>query len=799
MVAELSKDGYFLKLFNGIADAVFISERLSDGRPGRYVEVNDVACELLGYTRQDLLLLGPGQLNRIALEDEPLFSSVLAEVQTRGKVLFKTALLTRDGRWIPVEIGTQLFELGGKDVFLSVARDITLREKYESSIRTLVRSTVGLTGQECLEEIVCNLVDWLEVEGACVGLLQGDLLEIRASFREGVHLPACKLSVNFVPFLKVLQEQFCIIPEGAGEMFHATGVLGLESTSCFIGSPMVGHEGQILGLVFAYSRQPIQPVPHIEELFSVIAARAAAECERMHYVKELSRREEMLSTLLSSTAEAIIGIDLNGDIVFCNASSVKILGYDSERDLVGRNFCQSIVGASFSDGELCSSQLVGAVMRGEKVTHDDSFFRCVDGRSVSVECWGHPMYQDSKLIGGVITFIDISRRKLLEKQLQHSQKMEAIGTLTGGIAHDFNNILTVISGYVGLLKGVLANQPKLLAKINKIGEAAERGSSLTHGLLAYSRKKSGVSAPIDLNRLVLKVQDIFGQIIGGGIQQCLQLAGEQLIVMADPTQIEQVLVNMATNARDAMRGRGILTIRTSRTLIDREFCRVHGYGEPGEYAVVTVEDTGVGIPKEIEQKIFDPFFTTKDTGKGTGLGLATAWGIVKQHRGYILVESRLSQGSCFHIYLPLIAARAEVQVEPADDQLIGGEESILLVEDDPLVRESTSSILTSVGYRVEVCDCAEAALRSLDRAGTPFDLILSDVVMPGMKGSDFYEELRSRTSVPVIFISGYTFDWLIEQGLVEADYLLLYKPIKTARLLQQVRNVIDNGKLESVG
>ena len=419
------------------------------------------------------------------------------------------------------------------------------------------------------------------------------------------------------------------------------------------------------------------------------------------------------------------------------------------------------------------------------------FFTRHDGYQIPVEYWGHPMARDNQLVGGVITFIDISRRKMLEKQLQHSQRMEAIGTLTGGIAHDFNNILTVISGYVGLLESQITDNPKLLGKIKKIGEAAERGSKLTHGLLAYSRKKSEPSTPVDLNKLILDIQEFFARVIGEEIEKTLFLSEQQLVVLADFSQLEQVLVNLATNARDAMRDGGRLQITTEQTEIDRSFCQMYGYGEPGAYALIQFEDTGVGIPKEIQQKIFDPFFTTKDTGKGTGLGLAMVWGIVKQHKGYVLVDSVLGEGSTFKIYLPLTQQPVAAPVVTSCSQLPGGDETILLVEDDPLVRESTHSILTTVGYQVIVTDCAESALKVLDRNDNNISLILSDVVMPGIKGPEFYQEIRKKTRMPVIFMSGYTFDSLYEQGLFRDEVMLLNKPIQPLELLTRIREKLD--------
>ena len=784
---------YFLRLFNGMADAVFIAECNSDGTPGKYIEVNDVACEMLHLTREQVLELSPYQINRVALEDQETYASIIDNIKKTGKALFKTELLCNSDRWVPVEIGSQLFELDNKAVFFSVVRDITLREKYEASIQTLVRSTVGLTGQECLDEIIRNLCDWLDVDGACIGVRHGDVLEIRASFLDGVYLPASRLPVQHSPFQQVLKGQFYLYPEGADTLLASASAIPLDNVSSFIGSPMLGHDGEVMGCVCTYSRQPLQSVPHVQELLSVITSRAAAECERMHYFRELSRSEEKLRTVFNSTAEAIVGIDMVGNVVFCNPQTAKILGYSTETEFIGKNFCQLIRPETRNNpiSMNMGCPFIEAISSGARVSSEDEFFTHRDGQQIPVEYWGHPMRRDDEMVGGVITFIDISRRKTLEKQLLHSQRMEAIGTLTGGIAHDFNNILTVISGYVGLLQPQLADTPKLLSKINKIGEAAERGSQLTHGLLAYSRKKSEPSTPVDLNQLVGNVQDIFGQVIGEQIELTLTLSEQQLVVMAEPSQFEQVLVNLATNARDAMSGGGELSIKTEPIEIDRNFCQTYGYGQPGLHALITVTDSGTGIPKEIQQKIFDPFFTTKDTGKGTGLGLAMVWGIVKQHRGYILVDSLPGEGSCFKIYLPLTSQAFLPQVKVQNGELPGGDETILLVEDDPLVRESTTAILTTVGYQVVSSDCAEAALKILDQGDNSLSLVLSDVVMPGIKGPEFYQEIRKRTSIPVIFISGYTFDSLREQGLVREGVLLLNKPIEPGVLLTKIREVLD--------
>ena len=786
----LNNREYFSRLFNGVADAIFVcARRWHDGLPGRFIEVNDVACQMLGYNRAELMTMTSQEIIRTALEDPDTFQLIMRDANESGKTLFKTELHCANGSWIPVEISSQLFQLDGKEVFFSVARDITLRERYEFSIQTLVRSTVGLTGQQCLDEITQNLCHWLNADGACIGLLREGQLEVQSFFLDGNAIDRLILPIQGTPFEDIVAGRFQHFQTALKKQFPKFLSVEWTGMDSFIGIPMIGHDGSMLGLVSAFSRNTMQAIPHVEELLSVISSRAAAECERMHYERELSHSEEMLRTLFNSTAEAIVGLDLSGDCIFCNPAAARILGYAVEDDLIGKPFFQLV--DYRKDSEQADCPFIAEIIREEKIIQADGVLRHRDGHHVPVEFWGHPLLMDGQLAGGVITFIDISRRRILEKQLQHSQRMEAIGTLTGGIAHDFNNILTVITGYTGLLQALYVNDKDILPKISKIAEAAERGSKLTHGLLAYSRKKSGPSNPVDLNQLVLKVQDLFGKVIGERIVKQLTLSDQQLIALADPSQLEQVLVNLATNARDAMPDGGTLTMKTSQTTIDRDFCRTFGYGEPGEYALITVEDTGFGIPKDIQQKIFDPFFTTKDTGKGTGLGLAIAWGIVKQHKGYIVVDSEPGKGSRFQIFLPLTRRKLMKQLVAAAGQLPGGNETILLVEDDHQVRESTSNILSAVGYEVLTSDCARAALEVLHQKHLNLSLILSDVVMPGMKGTEFYRKIREITEMPVIFISGYTFDTLREQGHVGEGFILLNKPIQPVDLLTKIRETID--------
>lgn len=379
-------------------------------------------------------------------------------------------------------------------------------------------------------------------------------------------------------------------------------------------------------------------------------------------------------------------------------------------------------------------------------------------------------------------------KEVLEAQLRQSQKMEAIGTLAGGIAHDFNNILTAIVGYATLLKMKLGEDGNY---VDRILAASERAANLTRSLLAYSRKQVSRPRPIDLGGSVKAVAALLRGMIPESIELAVELSELDLIVMADPGQIDQVLMNLAANARDAMPEGGRLRIASEQLELGRAFIDSHGYGQPGSYAVVTVSDTGHGMDKETCERIFEPFFTTKEVGKGTGLGLSMAYGIIKQHDGYIKVESLPGKGTTFTIYLPL-TDQVAAPPQPVTPFLSGkGKETILLVEDDPEIRTPLKELLELEGYSIREAVDGEDGLQKFREWQDEVQLVILDVVMPKMNGTAVYEEiLKLRPCTKALFISGYTDDFLnVREGL-PAAFTLVSKPIRIHKLLLAMREVL---------
>ena len=387
---------------------------------------------------------------------------------------------------------------------------------------------------------------------------------------------------------------------------------------------------------------------------------------------------------------------------------------------------------------------------------------------------------------------DITEGRQMEEQLRQSQKMEAVGQLAGGVAHDFNNILTVIAGYATILKMDLLGKKEQGEVVEQIITASERAAQLTRGLLAFSRKQAMAPRRVDLNEIVQHVEKFLVRIIGEDIRLATEISAEPLPVFVDKGQIEQILINLAANARDAMTTGGCFTIGTGLKVLDDSFSRGHLLGVPGRYAVITVADTGLGMDEETQKRIFEPFFTTKELGKGTGLGMAIVYGIVQQHKGFIEVVSAPGTGSTFKVYLPIVEESQIAHFEAIAQAIPAvGNETILVAEDDPDVRNLVEMVLRKFGYQVLLAadgqEAVTAFLAHRDRIG----LILMDIIMPHKNGVEAVAEIRLlQPEVKVLFISGYTAEFVQSRGM-EAGVELIMKPVQPIELLRRVREALE--------
>jgi len=369
--------------------------------------------------------------------------------------------------------------------------------------------------------------------------------------------------------------------------------------------------------------------------------------------------------------------------------------------------------------------------------------------------------------------------------------MEAIGTLVGGIAHDFNNMMNIIIGYGGLMQMHMKPDDPQMEQLKEILAAGDRAAQLTKGLLAFSRKQVLEIRTVNLNEIVEGFKKMLRRIIGEDIDLKIMLSEEALIIKADIVQIEQVLMNLAANARDAMPKGGALTIETRSVKIDGEFINANGYGEPGMYALITVSDTGTGMDEKTRERIFEPYFTTKEMGRGTGLGLAIVYGIVKQHNGYINCYSEPGKGTTFRIYIPLVEAEAEKLEKREVTAPVGGRETILVAEDDAGVRGFIKEALEGYGYTVIEAVDGEDAVKRFKENKERIQLLLFDLIMPKKNGRDAYEDIKGiRPNIRAIFISGYAKD-IIQRFGIEEGIEFITKPVLPTDLLRKVREKLD--------
>ena len=392
----------------------------------------------------------------------------------------------------------------------------------------------------------------------------------------------------------------------------------------------------------------------------------------------------------------------------------------------------------------------------------------------------------TRLVG---TVQDITERRLLEDQLRQSQKMEAIGRLAGGIAHDLNNALTAIAGYAELALGEVAADHPARSDVEEIRRAAERAGSVTRQLLAFSRKQLLQPRVFDLNETIRAMSRLLARLLGADVEVQTRLADTPLPVLGDPGQVEQAVINLAVNARDAMPGGGRLVLATAREEVDEAFARSHPPIRVGQYIVLRVSDSGHGMASDTQARIFDPFFTTKDVGKGTGLGLSMVYGTVKQIGGFIFVDSEIDRGTTFRLYFPpAVSPAGEAQARGGEQP---GQETLLIVEDEPAVRHLVASALRHDGYRLLLAGSAEEALELSDAHDGPIDLLLTDAMMPGQTGMELASLLAARRpGIPVIIMSGYTEDTLDVPGL-KKPVVLLQKPFTPRELRRRLREVLE--------
>ena len=547
--------------------------------------------------------------------------------------------------------------------------------------------------------------------------------------------------------------------------------------------------GGEVGVMALYRRQPIPPDVHQSRLLESLARQIALYIDRARAEAALHEREELYRLITDSSTDLIAVLDFHGRTVYASPSARVMMGYAPD-DLSGVDAFTFI----HPEDAPASGEAFQRAIRGETVTfahrarHSNGEWRWLDG-------WGKMIsYQGAPHLLAVSR--DVTERKRLEEQFRQAQKMEAVGQLAGGVAHDFNNLLTVINGYADIVLGQLATDDGTRELLGELKSAGDRAAQLTRQLLAFSRKQALHPRSVDVNALIQESSRLVRPLLGDEIELTVSTEADPPTIFVDPGHFEHALINLVTNARDAMGRAGRLTISTSNVELDDAFTSLHHGLVPGRYVKVTVEDTGEGMDETTKAHIFEPFFTTKERGEGTGLGLSIVYGFIKQSGGHIEALSEPGHGTTFCLYLRPAESEphrtAESPPDLADDSW--GNETVLLVDDEPAVRLLCRRVLESRGYRVIEAEGSEAALGVADRHDGPIHLLLTDVVMPRISGPRLARQLvERRAGLKVLFMSGYADDTLFGDGGWHPGGALLHKPFATRALLRRVREILDGG------
>ncbi|KAB0671059.1 PAS domain S-box protein [Oryzomonas sagensis] len=798
----------FRLFFEQSSDAIFIIHK-----DGRIFEVNGEACSRYGFRREEFIGMQAGDLDtpEYAVRNPERFALVMA----LGQITFETCQRCKNGVTLPVEVKARLIDFDGDKAIMAVARDISDRKRADELLRrqneyltAFHETSLGLVRRldvpSLLQAILVRAGKLVGTEHCYVYLLNGQGTAMDMVCQSGVFEGFVHCSIGphdgIAGWVWTTGEPLYVgnysqwehrLPDADRIVLRAMVGVPLKSNDRVVG---------VLGLAFLeegrlFDEEHMAILTQFAELASVALDNAQLYDAVQRELAERQKAEASLRKLtvgVEQNPASIIITDTGGTIEYVNPRFSEVTGYSSV-EAVGQN-TRMFKSGTTSPAEyrlLWETILGGREWRGEFHNRKKS------GELYWEQAVIAPIRDEKGLITHFIAINeDITDRKRLESELHHSQKMEAIGQLAGGIAHDFNNILTAVIGYASIMQIKLPEESPFRNGVEQILATAERGSSLTKGLLAFSRKQHTITRHINLNEIVERVQKLLQRLISEDIRLTTRLAGEELPVMVDSVQIEQVLMSLAANARDAMPGGGEIAIGSALVDLDSSFAAMNGLGQPGRFALLTVSDTGQGMDEETISHIFEPFFTTKGTGKGTGLGLSIAYGIVKKHNGCIVCTSEKGRGTSFRIYLPCS------DVESGDDEQEAprvsppaGQQVVLLADDNESTRRFSREVLEEFGYSVIEAEDGRQALDRFYEYSKQVGLLILDVIMPEMKGREVYEAIRAgNPGVKVLFTSGYTEEIVRSQEVLDESLPFIAKPYMPKELLMKIREVLGHGE-----
>ncbi|ABF42015.1 multi-sensor hybrid histidine kinase [Candidatus Koribacter versatilis Ellin345] len=787
--------------FRGLAETAVQAIFIYDG--ARFLYVNAATEAIFGYSRRELL----------AMEDAWSLVDPESRNWTRQRLLqqlngsaeptrfeFKITTRSNEERWL--DFSSNRIEFERRAAIVATAVDITQRKKAEQLQSALYRIAEETSEARDLDEfyrfihrVVAGL---MHAENFYIALFddKSEMLSFPYFVDEEDERPEKKtLGKGLTEYVLRTGQPLLATPAVFEDLIARGEVEAIGAPSLdWLGVPLIISDKVIGVLVVQTYRENIRYRQTEKDILTFVSQHVAAAIEHKRSEDQLRSSEQRYRSLVQSAVYGIYRSTVDGHFIAVNPALIAMLGYQTEDEMLSLNIARDVYLDS-SDRENFVAEFM-SLKRWEGV---EVKWKRKDGKSITVRLSGRLVSDEAGEAGYVEGIVeDVTERRMLEQQLRQSQKMEAVGRLAGGVAHDFNNLLTVIRGYTEILLSDLPPGDVRRAELEEIMKASDRAGSLTRQLLAFSRQQVLAPKVLNLNTIVQNMHNLLRRLLGEDIDLQTVLDPEIGHVKADPSQIEQVLMNLAVNARDAMPMGGRLTIETTNVELTENWSRDIISAKPGPYVMIAMTDSGAGMDEATKARVFEPFFTTKEQGKGTGLGLSTAYGIVKQSDGYISVYSEVGIGSTFKVYLPRMDTVRDTSNAagpiPANDR---GSETVLLVEDEEGVRKLVRGILSRQGYHVLEATSGEEALEIVRESTQKIDMLLSDVVLVGMSGRELSERLRIQMpSLKVIYMSGYTDDAIVRHGVLTESAEFLQKPFTSDSLLRKVRAVLQKRQLQ---
>jgi PAS domain S-box-containing protein len=778
------------QVFQASAEALIIADPKH-----QVLWANDAFCRMFGY--EEAQLAGHPLNDLIVPADRRAEAQWVTESLAKGeRITLETKRSKRDGTLLDVTVSlSPLFLKGEPAGFFAGYRDITDRKRVEALSSALYRVAEKSSSAEDLQQFfaaVHSIVDELmHARNFYVALYDSATEVVSFPYFVDEHDPAPqskKMGRGLTDYVIRTGEALLATPEVLQAMEDRGEVERNGSRSLdWMGVPLTVNNHTFGALAVQTYSTNIRYGERDKEILTFVARQLANAIEIKKNDQALRRSEARYRSLVQSSVYGIYRSSLEGKFLDVNPALIAMLGYGSAEQVLQLDPEKDV----FARPEE-HARLIEDFRRTGRLDGVEVKWLRKDGANITVRISGRAVSSADEP-ADVLEAIaeDVTDRRALEDQFRQAQKMEAVGRLAGGVAHDFNNLLMVISGYAEVILAELDLGSPLHEKGRAIQLAADRATTLTRQLLAFSRKQLLELKVVDVNAIVQDMERLLRPLIGENVELITTLAPDSAHTRADAGQLEQVLMNLVVNAKDAMPDGGKLTIETRVALVDGNHRRGQQFIRPGNYVVLSVSDTGMGMDRETQSRIFEPFFTTKEKGKGTGLGLSTVYGIVKQSGGYVIVQSEPGRGTTFHIYLLQVAEAAEKQAPPVPDTALGGTETILLVEDEESVRQLVRDTLASKGYQVIEAENGEDGVAAASAHKNKIDLVITDVIMPEMGGRELVKRLsETRPETKVLYLSGYTEDAIGTDGAIESGTAFLQKPFTLQNLSRKVREVL---------